>query len=422
MSAPKPLATPDTPGAARQPGRAEGAALLVALYAAVFMVSAEARVIAPLLPAIADDFGISVSRAGTLISLYALPYGLFQLVYGPLADRFSRQRVMGAALGLFALGTLLSGLVPTLWTLDLLRACTGAAAAGVFPVALAYLGDAVPYERRQAALGRLVSMAMLGGVLSAALGGLVASFISWRVLFVVYGVLALLVAAVLLRQPVIRVRAPQARRSGGWLSPYRAVVQRAGPRAWALGALVFVEGMAAMGTQGYLGALLFERDHLSYALIGGLLTVFSLTGVATARVVGRLVARIGERGMLLLGGALMTTSYLLVALPSLLMFPLAMLLGGAGFIIAHSTLQARATELVPELRGTAVALFAFALVVGGAVGTSLAGLGIDTFGYTVTLLATAAVLALFTALSGPLLRVGQPSQNDTAAVSATAAH
>jgi predicted MFS family arabinose efflux permease len=389
--------------------RAASAALLVALYAAVFMVSAEARVITPLLPAITNDFGTTITRAGSLITLYALPYGLFQLLYGPLADRFSRQRVMGAALCLFALGTLLSGLMPALWALDVLRVCTGAAAAGVVPIALAYIGDAVPYSERQAALGRIVSVAMLGGVLSAALGGVIASVVSWRVLFIGYGVLALFVAAVLLRLPVQRVRPLQGRQARGLWAPYRMIVQQAGARAWALGALVFIEGLAALGTQGYLGALLFERDHLSYAAIGALLTLGSVASMVAARFVGPLVAQIGERGMLLVGGAMLTVSYLITPLqPTPVFFPLAMLLSGTGFIIAHSTLQTRATELAPGLRGTAVALFAFALVIGSALGTWLAGLGIDRFGYTATLLATAAMLAAFTVISGPLLRVEQP--------------
>src|SRR5215211_3311045 len=155
------------------------------------MVSAEARVIAPLLPAIALGLQSSVAAAGLLITAYSIPYGLFQLVYGPLADRFSRQRVMGLALGLFAIGTLSSGFAPSLPGLDALRFCTGAAAAGVIPVALAYVGDAVPYADRQAALGRIVSFASLGGVLSAALGGVVATLLSWRALFAGYGVLAL---------------------------------------------------------------------------------------------------------------------------------------------------------------------------------------------------------------------------------------
>src|SRR6266542_6932926 len=123
--------------------------LLIVLQAAVFMVYAETGVIAPLLPAMAAELHTTIATAGLLITAYALPYAVFQLVYGPLADRFSRQRVMGVALGLFALGTLISGFVPSLGALILVRVCTGAAAAGVIPVAIAYLSDAVPYAERQ---------------------------------------------------------------------------------------------------------------------------------------------------------------------------------------------------------------------------------------------------------------------------------
>ncbi|HEU5103377.1 MAG TPA: MFS transporter [Roseiflexaceae bacterium] len=384
--------------------------LLLALQAAVFMVSAEARVIAPLLPAIALEFQTSVAAAGMLITAYTIPYGLFQLVYGPLADRFSRQRVMGVALGLFSLGTFLGGLGPTMPALYAIRLATGAAAAGVIPIALAYVGDAVPYRERQAALGRVVSVAALGGVLSAALGGVIATLVSWRMLFVGYGLLALAVSAVLLRLPVVRLRPPQPR-AAGLLGPYRAIFRLAGRRATALYGLVFFEGMIATSTSGYLGALLFERDHLSYAVIGALLTLNGVASIVAARFVGRLVARVGERGMLLIGGALMALSYLLVALqPFWLFFPLGMLVGGAGFVIAHSTLQTRATELVPQLRGTAVALFAFSLFLGGGLGTSLAGLTIDHFGYLVALLGTSALLALFTVVSGPALRAGRSGE------------
>jgi predicted MFS family arabinose efflux permease len=370
--------------------------LWLVLQAAAFMVNAEARLIAPLLPAIAADFQISVATAGLLISAYAIPYGFFQLVYGPLADRFSRQRVMAIALSLFAIGTIVSGFMPGIVGLTILRICTGAAAAGVVPVALAYIGDAVPYAQRQAALGRIVSVAALGGVISAALGGVIAAVASWRVLFVGFGVLALLVALLFARMPVRRVRPPHLR-NAGLLGPYRTVVARAGRRGAAMYGLVFFEGFVAMSTIGYLGALLFERDGLSYGVIGILLTLNGVGTMLAARVAGRLVARLGEGGMALAGGGLMAVAYILAALqPALVLFPLAMLISGAGFAIVHSTLQTRATELVPEQRGTAVALFAFALLVGSGLGTYVAGQAIEWAGYTATLLGTAGLLVVFT--------------------------
>jgi predicted MFS family arabinose efflux permease len=76
-------------------------------------------------------------------------------------------------------------------------------------------------------------------------------------------------------------------------------------------------------------------------------------------------------------------------------------------VIAHSTLQTHATELVPTLRGTAVALFAFALFLGGGLGTYIAGIAIEQWGFPATLHGTAIVVAIFTILSGPLIRIVQ---------------
>lgn len=393
------------PAAGTVPAAAMQPLLLITLQAAAFMVAAEARVIAALLPALAADLHSTIATAGLLITVYALPYGLFQLIYGPLSDRFSRQRVLAIALALFALGTLGSGLAPNMAILIGLRICSGAAAAGVIPVALAYIGDTVPYAERQAALGRMVGVAAFAGVISAALGGVVAEVVSWRVLFLGYGALALLVAALLLWLPM-RSQQPQGQRAVGILAPYRAIAERAGRRGAALYGLVFVEGFAALGTFGYLGALLVTRDQLSYGVAGALLTLNGVGMMLAARAAGRLVARLGEERMVLLGGALMAVAYLLATLqPTLICFPVAMLLSGAGFALAHSTLQTRATELAPEQRGTTIALFAFAFVLGSGLGSAAAGMAIERIGFGATLLATAAVLAIFTIVARPLLRI-----------------
>ena len=50
---------------------------------------------------------------------------------------------------------------------------------------------------------------------------------------------------------------------------------------------------------------------------------------------------------------------------------------GFGYIALHTTLQTRATELAPEARGTAVALFAFFLFLGGALGSAIFGPLVD---------------------------------------------
>ena len=172
---------------------------LLVLGAVSFMVMADMKAIDPLLRIIADEFGSTVGNTAAIVSAYTIPYGLFQLVYGPLGDRIGKLNVMTRAIVLFAIGTILCGLAPTLPSLILLRFLTGMVAAAIIPLSLAYLGDSFPYAERQTAIGRYLSALMLGQIMSSTLGGIFGEYLSWREIFWVLGVASLGVAIVLWR-------------------------------------------------------------------------------------------------------------------------------------------------------------------------------------------------------------------------------
>lgn len=367
---------------------------LLLLVAAVFVVSLDSRVITPLLPAIAEDFDSSISRAGLIVTAYLLPYGLFQLLYGPVADRVGRIRVISVALGVFALGCILCAVAPTLEFLVVLRFLTGVSAAAVIPMTLAYIGDTVPYEQRQAAIGMTVMSTSMGQILSSAVGGLLAAFVSWRAIFAIDGVIALVITVILLRQPLARAVIPAVRRSA--LAPYRIVL--ADRRHVAYYALIFVEGAIGLGAFAYFGALLRERDGFSFTTIGIYTAIFGLGSLLVGRYIGRIAGRLGEQRMIAFGGAGGSVGFVLVTLqPSAIIFPFAMLLMGAAFIMMHSTLQTRATELAPTARGTGIALFAFSLFLGSSLGAILTAMSLERIGYNETMLILAGIFAAFTA-------------------------
>src|SRR5436305_4558607 len=105
------------------------------------MVQADARVIDPLLHVIASGFHSTPPAAAIVISSYALPYGLFQLLYGPIGDRIGKLRVMAACLALFSVGTFACAFVPNIPVFALLRFLPGVVAAAVIPMSLGYIGD-----------------------------------------------------------------------------------------------------------------------------------------------------------------------------------------------------------------------------------------------------------------------------------------
>jgi MFS family permease len=139
------------------PPAARDRASLLVLGMAAFMVQADARVIDPLLHVIARDFQTTPPAAAIVISSYALPYGLFQLLYGPVGDRVGKLRVMAACLTVFSFGTFACAFVPNIPVFATLRFLTGVAAAAVVPMSLGYIGDKFPYQDRQIALARIMS-------------------------------------------------------------------------------------------------------------------------------------------------------------------------------------------------------------------------------------------------------------------------
>lgn len=82
-----------------------------------------------------------------------IPFGIFQLVFGPLADRFGKRQVISIAMIAFTVGTGLSALGSSLTGLAVYRALTGVFAASVMPISLAPIGDLFPMEERQGAIG-----------------------------------------------------------------------------------------------------------------------------------------------------------------------------------------------------------------------------------------------------------------------------
>jgi len=351
-----------------QHGSARAAGVLPILMGLAFLVQVDVRMMTPLLPTIARSLDTSVSAMGLAMTLYMLPYGLCQFAYGPLADRLGGIRVIRVAAVGFGIGTLLTGQVAHVAVLDLVRFVTGVFAAAVIPLTFAYIGETVPYAERQATLGRVAAVNALAQSLSAGIGGTVAHFVSWRVLYVGVGVLSLVPAVLLFRRGVAR---PPRAGAGTGLA-YGLVLRRRA--ALVLYAIVGFEGVFLWGGFTYLGVVAVARFGLNELQVGLLLAIYGVATLIGGMSLARVRARMPERYLAALGGGLKGAAYILMsASRSLPAFAGAVAMLGFGYIALHTTLQTRATELVPEARGTAVALFAFFLFLGGALGAAMLG-------------------------------------------------
>ncbi len=364
------------------------------LAAAGFFAAGTTRVTDALLPGIAASFAVSIPQAAVAITAFTFAYGLFQLLYGPVGARIGPFRTVALMTALTAFTTALSAAAPSLLWLAIARLVSGLTCAAIIPMSMAFIGDTVAYERRQPVLARFLTGHIGGLVAGQAAAGLLAELVSWRTVFLFLGAGFALVAVFLARET--RRLGATSRPAEASTSPLLQYV-RVLRVPWARVVLVTVtlEGLFCFGAVAYVGAFLRETFAISYAWIGLALAAFGLGGLVYALSVRRLLARLGELGLAAAGGSVMALAFLLLATattPSLA--GPATALCGLGYYMLHNTLQTNATQMAPFDRSAAIALFAFGLFVGQAVGAALFGLALPQLGYRGGFLVVAAALVL----------------------------
>jgi EmrB/QacA subfamily drug resistance transporter len=169
-------------------------ALMALLLTGVFMGALDLAIIGPALPAIQADFGMSSRGLAWLFNLYVLGQLVGTPILAKLADRLGPRPIYIASILLFAAGSLLLIVGPTPDWLFVGRTVQGFGGAGIFPVAVKIIGDALPPEKRGSALGFLGAVFGIAFLIGPILGGILLQF-SWQWLFLINLPIALALAA-----------------------------------------------------------------------------------------------------------------------------------------------------------------------------------------------------------------------------------
>ena len=360
-----------------------GSAVLL-LSIASFAGVASQRAVDPLLVSIAQTFDTTPGGASIASTGFLVAYGLLQLVHGPMGDRFGKYRLVTIHMAISAAGTFACALAPALPALVVARFVAGMSMGAVIPLSLAWIGDAVPYERRQAMLAQFMVGGMLGLAFGSAAAGLIAEFFGWRWVFGALGTFNLVVALRLwfeLRTNFL-TRAGHAKPAGTMLQGYRstlALLARPWVRVMVL--TVFLEGLVVYGTFAFVPLDFNQRHGLGIGASGAMLGFYALGALCYALFAARIVPRLGERGVALAGGLALCTAYAgLWLAPGAAAAAPFLVFAGAGFYAFHNTLQVNATQMAPEARGAAVSLFAFFLFSGQSAGVWLLAQLVDRWG------------------------------------------
>lgn len=326
------------------------------------------RAVDPMLNILAADLRVSVQDVALLASAFTLPYAAMQLVFGPLGDAVGKVRLIRLNLLLLCVGLIASALATDHSTLMAARIFAGSFAGGIIPVTLAAVGDRVPFSGRPLALSRLLLAVVCGQLMGSTASGFIAEWVGWREVFWTGAVVAALATFAVFfgikegrSSEGLSVRSAAARYSIVFRNPLSLKVY----------IVVAFEGGLIFGAFPMVAPLMVSHAIGDAVEAGVVLAAFAMGGAFYAFAVQFLVRTLGLSRMAGVGAVLVGLLLAAAAIaPTLL--GVGLLFGAAGFTfyMIHNPLQIMATELAPEARGSALALFATSFFVGQAIGAA----------------------------------------------------
>jgi MFS transporter, DHA1 family, inner membrane transport protein len=374
-----------------------------------FAASLSGRALDPVLPHVADEFGVSIASAAGFSAVFAFTFAIVQPVLGAAADMFGKARLMTVCLVLLGIANILGALSNSYTMLFITRILAGIGSGGVFPVSLSLVSDLVGTDKRQVAIGRTLAGSMAGNLLGATLSGLIGDFLGWR------GVLALL--GVLVIGSSIAVGAgfrgadlarPPRANFAAIRQGYRTIFSN--PNAKFCYGAVFIEGCCVLGLFPFIASFLFDLGQTSLSVAGIVIAGFAVGGLFYTMTVSRFLPKLGVRGMMIAGASLVGLQLAAIAFgPDWKIQLVILLFMGWGFYMIHGCLQVFASELSVEARATALALHSFFFFLGQTVGPIAYGFGIEKAGKIPTLLSAAAIMIALGFACARLLRQMRPA-------------
>lgn len=343
--------------------------MIMVLGLMAFLANGDNYAAAPLIINIAKDLNLTIDVAALSVTAYMLSFGVFTLIFGPLSDRFGKVKIINIAAVGTAIFSMLGAFSFNLPSLIFFRAMNGAFGAGIFPVTMALVGQSFDNENRHKALGKVMGLMFLGGATATAIGGALAYFGSWRMVYLVYGIGELILAIVMLKilerdQPVVDQL--------NFFKAYKEPLTNY--RFMRLVITIFFVGFSVFGSFTYSGKLLQDLTGYNIFIVGLILSLFGVGTVVGGRIAPQLKKTL-KHGFLVSAGVIGGISlFALSAYSNVWILGLGLFGFGVAFIFLQSTLVSAVQEKLPKMRGTAMSLASFNMFVGGAVGTSINGM------------------------------------------------
>lgn len=338
----------------------------------------------PALPALTEGFAATLPQAQLTLSALLLAFGLSQLMWGPLSDRFGRRPILLWGLAAYTLASFASALAPSMQQLITWRTVQGIAMGAVVVCARAIVRDL--YKPQDGA--RIMSKGLSGlGLLAcicAPLGGLLTELANWRVALMALPVFGSLVLGltVLRFQETLSQKNPHALRAGTLLRTWRDILSNPAFLAFSVLSAASYGGLFTfLASSSFVFINVLGLSKGQYGLMMFFMSMSYITGTFICR---RLLLRFGLTRAVAVGAAFSLAGGTLLGVLAwaqvhtvwAIMVPMALFMMGHG--VHQPCGQSGAVGPFPQSAGAASALNGFsmmlvAFVIGSWLGTRMDG-------------------------------------------------
>lgn len=418
-------------------------AVTIGVMTGMFIAALEATVVGTAMPTVIASLG-GINHYSWVFSAYLVTSTVTVPVWGKLSDLYGRRLLYQIGIGVFLVGTLLSGMAGSMTELIVFRAIQGLGAGALVPLGMTIIGDTFTLKERAKMQAYFSGVWGLSSVIGPVVGGFVTDQISWRWVFFInvpVGILAALIIGFALKEPrlkgkpsidyagaaslmfaisVLMLALVEGGASIKTLFSVENLLLFAGG-AFLLGIFVIAERRAPdpmipfklfrnrtvtvavlagfLGGIGMFGAIsfipLFAQGALGMSATeaGSLLTPLMLSWVTMSVVGGRLIFRLGYRTLTMAGFIIMMLAFVLLSMferdtPRLRLY-LDLILLGAGLGLTMLTMLIAVQQAVDRSQlGIATSLNQFSRAIGGAFGVAIMG-AVLTAGLSIQLQKTA---------------------------------
>lgn len=373
----------------------------------IFASTLFSRAVDPVIPKIAADLAIDVKTAALLSTAFTFPYAIMQPALGTIGDFFGKTRLMNISLAAVVTTTLICAFASNFTLLVTMRVIAGVCAGGIFPVGVAIVGDLVPVQSRQVAIGRLLAVGLTGNLIGAVISGAIGDLLGWRGVFLSIGGFGAITAVI----AFFAFRGLNSKSKPFNLSAVAAGFRSvfADPRAKICFSSVFFEGIVIHGMFPYVALLLLAAGETHSSFSGIIIAGFGLGGIILSLSLPVLVTRVTERQLMLTGAAFAAIAFILIAINMVWYIQAAVfVLFGLGFYMLHNCIQVHVTDLSQTARGTALSMHSSAFFSGQAIGPIYYGAAFAAFGVHIPPLFGAGVILIIGVVCARFLRHRRP--------------